>query len=150
MADYDVIIAGAGTGGATTAYTLAKKGHSVLLIDRKERDQIGHKTCGDALGDHHVIELRELVGLPEMPKDIVEHKVTGIDLIAPDMKHRMRMTGPTTTGMSFNRHKMGQWFVSLAEKEGAEVLASTRVKRLTFDDGKVSGLKISEAGGRED
>ncbi|MHA2373548.1 MAG: FAD-dependent oxidoreductase, partial [Candidatus Thorarchaeota archaeon] len=33
MTDYDVVVAGAGTGGATTAYTLAKKGHSVLLVD---------------------------------------------------------------------------------------------------------------------
>ena len=30
MVDYDVIVAGAGTGGATTAYTLAKKGKTVL------------------------------------------------------------------------------------------------------------------------
>ena len=66
MTDYDVIIAGAGTGGATTAYTLAKRGHSVLLIDRKERDNIGNKTCGDALGNHHIEELRELVGIPEL------------------------------------------------------------------------------------
>ena len=70
MVDYDVIIAGAGTGGATTAYTLAKRGHSVLLIDRKERDNIGDKTCGDALGSHHVNELRELVGIPELPAGI--------------------------------------------------------------------------------
>ena len=41
--DYDVIIAGAGTGGATTAYALAKRGHAVLFIDRKERYNIGNK-----------------------------------------------------------------------------------------------------------
>ncbi|TFH02172.1 MAG: FAD-dependent oxidoreductase, partial [Candidatus Thorarchaeota archaeon] len=113
MVDYDVIIAGAGTGGATTAYTLAKRGHSVLFIDRKERDNIGNKTCGDALGSHHIHELRELVGIPELPKGIVEYEVHGIDLIAPDRDHRLRMEGPTTTGMSFNRLKMGQWFVEL-------------------------------------
>ena len=84
MVDYDVIVAGAGTGGATTAYTLAKRGHSVLLIDRKEHDNIGNKTCGDALGSHHIEELRELVGIPELPKGIVEYVVNGIDLIAPD------------------------------------------------------------------
>ena len=145
--DYDVIIAGAGTGGATTAYTLAKRGHSVLFIDRKERDNIGNKTCGDALGSHHIKELRELVGIPELPKGIVEYEVNGIDLIAPDREHRLRMEGPTTTGMSFNRLKMGQWFVELAEKAGAESMASTRVKKLLFDDGKVSGLKISKEGG---
>jgi digeranylgeranylglycerophospholipid reductase len=149
MADYDVIVAGAGTGGATTAYTLAKRGHSVLLIDRKEKDNIGNKTCGDALGSHHITELRDLVGIPELPSGIVEYEVNGIDLIAPDRDHRLRMAGPTTTGMSFNRLKMGQWFVGLAESAGAEVMASTRVKRLLFDDGKVSGVKVSEEKGSE-
>lgn len=147
MTDYDVIVAGAGTGGATTAYTLAKQGHSVLLIDRKKRDRIGDKTCGDALGSHHIRELRDLVGLPELPKDIIEHEVTGIDLIAPDKEHRLRMTGPTTTGMSFNRLKMGQWFVGLAESAGAELWADTRVKRLLLDGGKVSGVRLSQGGG---
>lgn len=149
MVDYDVIIAGAGTGGATTAYTLAKRGHSVLLIDRKERDNIGHKTCGDALGSHHIHELRELVGIPELPPGIVEYEVNGIDLIAPDRDHRLRMEGPTTTGMSFNRLKMGQWFVGLAESAGSEVWASTRVKRLVFEEGKVAGIKLSKDDGPE-
>ena len=149
MVDYDVIIAGAGTGGATTAYTLAKRGHSVLLIDRKERNNIGHKTCGDALGSHHINELRELIGIPELPDGIVEYEVNGIDLIAPDRDHRLRMEGPTTTGMSFNRLKMGQWFVGLAESAGAEVMASTRVKRLVFEEGKVAGIKLSQEGGPE-
>jgi digeranylgeranylglycerophospholipid reductase len=149
MVDYDVIIAGAGTGGATTAYTLAKRGHSVLLIDRKERENIGHKTCGDALGSHHITELRELVGIPELPVGIVEYEVNGIDLIAPDRDHSLRMEGPTTTGMSFNRLKMGQWFVGLAESAGAEVWASTRVKRLVFEEGKVAGINLSKEGGPE-
>ncbi len=149
MVDYDVIVAGAGTGGATTAYTLAKKGHSVLLVDRKEKHKIGDKTCGDALGSHHVQEVQELVGLPEIPSDIVEYQVNGIDLIAPDREHRLRMQGPTTTGMSFNRLKMGQWFIGLAEKEGVELLASTRAKTLLFSDGRVSGLRIMDSDGKD-
>ena len=149
MVDYDVIIAGAGTGGATTAYTLAKRGHSVLLLDRKEKNKIGDKTCGDALGTHHIDELRELVGIPKMPKGIVQYEVNGIDLIAPDREHRMRMQGPTTTGVSFDRLKMGQWCLKLAEDAGAEVMASTRAKKLLFDGGKVSGLKVSKEGGQD-
>jgi len=149
MVDYDVIVAGAGTGGATTAYTIAKKGRSVLLIDRKEKEKIGEKTCGDALGNHHLKELKELVGLPEVPSDIIEHEVNGIDLIAPDREHRLRMQGPTTTGMSFNRLKMGQWFLGLAEKEGAEIFAGTRVKRLLLENGKVSGIKIMDGSGND-
>jgi digeranylgeranylglycerophospholipid reductase len=59
------------------------------------------------------------------------------------------MEGPTTTGMSFNRLKMGQWFVGLAENAGAEVWASTRVKRLIFEEGNVAGVKLSKEGGPE-
>jgi digeranylgeranylglycerophospholipid reductase len=142
MTDYDVIIAGSGTAGATTAITLAKRGHSVLLIDRKAREEIGHKTCGDALGSHHIKTVKGLIGLPDLPRDIIEHDVNGIDLIAPDHDLRLRMGGPTTTGYSFNRLKMGQWMVDLAEKSGAEIKASIRVKTLLFDQGKVSGVKI--------
>ncbi len=150
MVDYDVIIAGAGSAGCVTAYTLAKRGRSVLLIDRKEHDVIGLKTCGDALGSHHMKELAELIQLPGVPKDVVEHDVNGIDLIAPDMEHRLRMAGPTTTGYSFNRHKFGQWLLGLAEKAGAEVLASTHVKKLLFKDGKVAGVKVSPVGSKDE
>ncbi|MHA1928022.1 MAG: geranylgeranyl reductase family protein, partial [Candidatus Thorarchaeota archaeon] len=144
MVDYDVIIAGSGTGGATTAYTIAKRGHSVLLVDRKSKDQIGNKTCGDALGNHHILELKNLIGLPDVPSDIIEFEVNGIDMISPDMEHRMRLQGPNTTGMSFNRLKMGQWFVSLAESAGAKVMASTRAKKLLIEDGKIKGLRIMD------
>ncbi|MFQ5833490.1 MAG: geranylgeranyl reductase family protein [Candidatus Thorarchaeota archaeon] len=146
MVDYDVIVAGAGTGGAITAYTLAKKGHSVLMIDRKERDQIGLKTCGDALGAHHIKEMKEMIGLPDLPKDIIEHPVSGLDLYAPNGVDKLSMIGPTTRGYSFNRHKMGQWLVSLTEKAGVEVKASTRVKRPLFEEGKVAGVRISKEG----
>ncbi len=149
MVDYDVVIAGAGTGGSTTAYTLAKRGHSVLVLDRKDRDEIGDKTCGDAIGQHHIKELKELVDLPDLPPGIIEHEVNGIDLIAPDRENRLRMSGPTTKGYSFNRLKMGQWFVELAEQAGAEIVASTRAKRLESEGGRISGLKIAANDGSE-
>ena len=84
MADYDVIIVGAGTAGTTTAYTLGKKGHSVLLIDRKSKDKIGEKTCGDALGTHHLMHLSDIIDLPSPPKPVIENRVHGLELIAPD------------------------------------------------------------------
>ena len=44
---YDVVIVGAGPGGSTTAYYLAKEGKKVLLLEKKKfpRDKI----CGDAV-----------------------------------------------------------------------------------------------------
>ncbi|MHA1935582.1 MAG: geranylgeranyl reductase family protein [Candidatus Thorarchaeota archaeon] len=146
MVDYDVIVAGAGTAGATIALTIAKRGHAVLLIDGKIRERIGDKTCGDALASHHPVKLKEMIGLPDIPENIVEHMIDGIDLISPDRKHRLRLDGPTIRGFSFNRLKLGQWLLSLAEKAGAEVLPSTRVKRLLLKEGKASGLQVKGAG----
>ena len=50
-----------------------------------------------------------MIGIPDLPRDIIEYDVNGIDLIAPDRDLRLRMAGPTTTGYFFNRLKMGQW-----------------------------------------
>ncbi|MFX1482992.1 MAG: geranylgeranyl reductase family protein [Promethearchaeota archaeon] len=150
MSDFDVIVAGAGTGGAVTAYTVAKRGHSVLLVDRKTKEGIGKKTCGDALAAHHPRTLRDLIGLPEIPDRIVEHSISGIDLISPDREHRLRLEGPTIEGFSFNRVMLGQWLLTLAEREGAEVMPSTRVKELLFDEGTVSGVSVRSDSERKD
>ena len=48
---FDVIIVGAGTGGTTAARFTAKKGLNVCLIDRKKKEDIGDKICGDAVGN---------------------------------------------------------------------------------------------------
>lgn len=150
MTDYDVIVSGAGTGGVVTALTLAKRGHVVLLIDRKAKERIGDKTCGDALASHHPRKLKELIGLPTIPHSIVEYMVDGIDLIAPDRENKLRLDGPTIEGVSFNRLKLGQWLLALAEKEGVEVLSSTKVKHLLFNEGKVSGVSANLDGEDQD
>jgi digeranylgeranylglycerophospholipid reductase len=150
MLDYDVIVCGAGTAGTTAAFTIAKRGHSVLLIDKKSKEKIGDKTCGDALASHHPETLKELIGLPDIPESIVKHRVDGMDLIAPDRQHRLRLDGPTIRGFSFDRLKLGQWLLSLAERAGAELSASTRVKKLLCTSGKISGVKINRDTDEED
>jgi menaquinone-9 beta-reductase len=55
---YDVVIVGAGPGGSTTAYYLAREGLDVLIVDKASfpRD----KTCGDALTPRAVRALDEM------------------------------------------------------------------------------------------
>jgi len=50
---FDVIVVGAGTAGCMTAKTVADVGLEVCLIDRKKKEEIGNKVCGDAIGRHH-------------------------------------------------------------------------------------------------
>lgn len=150
MDDVDVIVAGAGTAGAITACTIASRGHSVLLVDRKSRENIGKKTCGDALAAHHPRTLRDLIGLPQIPDSLIVHRIEGIDLISPDRDHRLRLDGPTIEGFTLDRLQLGQWLLALAEDAGAQVMPSTRVKRLLLDENKVAGISVREHGKRAD
>ncbi|MCH7663525.1 MAG: FAD-dependent oxidoreductase, partial [Chloroflexi bacterium] len=64
MNSFDVIVVGAGPGGACSAYFLSKNGANVLLLDKANfpRD----KTCGDALSPRALIVLRKMGVLREV------------------------------------------------------------------------------------
>ena len=55
MSDADVIVVGAGPGGSTTAYHLARHGLSVLLLEKTEFPR--EKVCGDGLTPRAVKQL---------------------------------------------------------------------------------------------
>jgi geranylgeranyl reductase family protein len=61
---YDVCVVGAGPGGATCAYYLARRGFRVLLLERKQfpRDKI----CGDAVCTRAQVHLKRMGVLQEL------------------------------------------------------------------------------------
>lgn len=78
---YDVIIVGSGPGGAVAAATLAKRGKSVLLVDRQAfpRDKI----CGDGLPGNVMELLVEGLGIDIKRYGLKHQQIYGIDLVAP-------------------------------------------------------------------
>ena len=75
----DVLIVGGGPAGVISAYTSAKLGRKVILADAKTYEEIGNKTCGDALDLKAPTFLKDNIGI-EMPhgkevSDIVEYLV---------------------------------------------------------------------------
>ena len=77
----DVIIVGAGPGGSAAAITLAKNGHKVLLLDRKEfpRD----KVCGDGLLPGSVRFLNKL-GLKDQIQTAGFNPINEMMVISPE------------------------------------------------------------------
>jgi flavin-dependent dehydrogenase len=62
--DYDIIVAGAGVAGASSAILLGQEGYRVLLLDRATFPR--HKTCGEGIMPEGVAILASLGLLPGM------------------------------------------------------------------------------------
>jgi digeranylgeranylglycerophospholipid reductase len=136
---YDVIVVGAGTGGAIAAQFAAKKGLNVCLIDRKEKNKIGDKICGDAVGS-------EIFGLLNIspPKDKeLSCLIKGAKLYPPNMKKCLTLVDPKQVGYIINRLEFGQRLLSEALDAGVKLLLdNTMALDLLYKNGTVSGVKV--------
>ncbi|MEM3403301.1 MAG: NAD(P)/FAD-dependent oxidoreductase [Nitrososphaeria archaeon] len=132
---YDVIVVGAGTGGALTAFSLAEKGVKVLLVDCKVEKLIGKKVCGDALGLHHIKNVK----LPYPPKDTFKGRIDFVKVYSPSSKYAVTVEGE---GLALDRHRFGQWLLGLALDKGAELMADTRATTLSYERGRATQLRM--------
>ncbi|MDH5449228.1 MAG: FAD-dependent oxidoreductase, partial [Candidatus Bathyarchaeota archaeon] len=107
MEKFDVIVAGAGTGGCLAAKTAAKAGLKTCLVDVKNKKDIGKKICGDAIGKHHFDNL----GLKEPAADELERVMEGIEVYSPDKQTSYVVKGEQLYGYILNRHSFGQRLV---------------------------------------
>jgi len=133
---FDVIVAGAGTGGCLAAETAAKNGLKVCLIDAKKRGDVGKKICGDAIGKHHFDNL----GLKEPEDDELERVMDGIRVYSPDEKTSYTVKGEKMYGYILNRHRFGQRLLNGAVDAGAVFYDSTRILEPVFKQGFVCGV----------
>jgi len=138
LKQYDVIVVGAGTGGSMTAKTIAQKGFTVCLIDRKDKDTIGQKVCGDAIGKHHFDSL----GLKHPSGQEKEGDISGINVHSPDLQTVFRIVGEGLTGFMINRYLFGQRLLKEALDAGAELFDSTHVLEPIIENGKVKGVEV--------
>ncbi|MHA1145811.1 MAG: geranylgeranyl reductase family protein [Candidatus Helarchaeota archaeon] len=140
MKKFDVIIVGSGTGGSIAAETIAKAGLNVALIDQKEKEKIGLKVCGDAIGKHHFEEL----GLAEPQGEELEGLIKGCELFSPDKQTKFVIAGGFS-GFIINRLKFGQRLVNQAIDSGATLFDQTKVIELLKGD--AWGVKIKKKDG---
>jgi len=140
MQKFDVIVVGAGTAGCMTAKTAAKAGLKVCLMDRKRREDIGEKICGDAIGKHHLDKL----GL-EYPKgEELESRISGVKIYSPDLETVFAIKGESVWrgGFILNRRLFGQRLLRQAVDAGATLLDATHVIEPIFRDGFVVGVLV--------
>ncbi len=141
MQKFDVIVAGAGTGGCLAAKTAAKAGLKVCMIDLKKREDIGKKICGDAIGRHHFNNL----GLKEPTGNELERVMKGIRVYSPDKQTSYVVEGEKLYGYILNRPRFGQRLVKEAIDAGATLLDETHVLEPTIEKESIQGVSTKNA-----
>ena len=147
--EHDVIIVGAGPGGATAATALAQKGLDVLLIDRHSfpRDKI----CGDAISLGCIKIMNELGMKPKIEAAEARGEFHRLDA--------MRLVGPSGHSIraEFKRGPYGEesfvsprvFFDAIIQQQAVESGArfvQAEVKEPLMEDGRVVGVIARDNG----
>ncbi len=133
-----MIVVGAGTGGCLAAKTTAEAGLKVCLIERKKREEIGEKICGDAMGEHHLKNLN----LEKPQNGELEKRIEGIRIYSPDLETVFTIAHEDFVGYLLNRRLFGQWLLKKALDEGAILLDSTQCLEPMIEKGFVTGVSV--------
>ena len=143
--DVDVLVVGAGPGGSTAAYHLARHGLDVLLVEKEAFPR--EKVCGDGLTPRAVVALDRMgidTGDPRFERNrglrIVSRRVT-LDLPWPGLEDF------PSYGLTMTRASFDELLARHAEKAGARLLEETEVLGPTMDnEGWVTGAHLRAAG----
>ncbi len=138
MEKYDAIVVGAGTGGCLAAKTIAEAGLKVCIVEKKKREDIGEKICGDALGEHHL----KFLGLEKPTGGELEAKIDGIKIYSPDENTVFTIADKDFIGYLLNRRLFGQWLLEKAIDKGAVLQDNMNFRSPIIEKGAVTGLTV--------
>ena len=126
----DVLVVGSGPAGGTAARYAAEKGANVIIIER--RPEVGVPVrCGEMMpSEEEILKMFPNAGsiseLFDVPKDLRLMEIEGIKLVDPKGKERLM----DFTGYTMDRDRFDKHLVSMAEKEGAELVTGCAFKKI--------------------
>ena len=147
MSSPTVLVVGGGPAGAAAAYWLARDGHEVTLVEKKEFPR--EKTCGDGLTPRAIKQLQDM----EFDFDVTEfHKVTGLRSYAGDdlmleLEWPEHSRFPNWGGV-IRRSDLDSQVATLAEKQGVRILEKTTATPV-IEHGLLTSVALANGGETE-
>lgn len=146
MMKFDVVVVGAGPAGSAAAYTAAKKGYKVLMIERASEPG-AKNVSGAKIRESTIAKVFDTKDLP------FERIVKNVRLIFKTRETEAQITvKPTEKLYTISRLKFDKWLAKNAENAGAILITKTVVtgvkgNRVITERGEVEGDKIILAEG---
>ena len=139
---FDAIIVGGGLSGSAAAYTLAKAGLEVLVIERGNHCGAKNVTGGRLYG--HSLE-KLIPGFAEtapVERKIVKERISMMtESGAMTVEYGSdKLKDTACASYSVLRSKFDRWLAEQAEEQGAMYITGIRVDKLLQKDGKVCGV----------
>ncbi len=140
----DVLIVGAGPGGSTAAYHLARHGIDVLVVERATFPR--EKVCGDGLTPRAVVQLRRM-GIDTGDPRFERHR--GLRIYS--RRVRLELPWPElddfpSYGLVMTRAGFDELLARHAERAGARLMQGTEALGPTVADGWITGARIRRDG----
>jgi digeranylgeranylglycerophospholipid reductase len=143
----DVVVVGAGSAGCVTARRCAELGLQTLLLDRKPKNEVGEKVCGDEISKSHF----EATGINYPTDDEISSIINGADVYPPNMTNELKVRGWSDfDGWTVNRLTFGQRLLNEAIKAGVRFLPNIHVTEPSVIGDQVTGVHYKELTARED
>lgn len=145
-AGWDVVVVGAGPGGAAAAIVLARRGRRVLIVDRVRfpRD----KSCGDGITRAGVARLEALRVLPRLAE---KQRVRGARVHMRNRGHRdFLYAGTENYGLVVPRIELDAAILDTAIAAGATFIGGCEARGLVRDDpsrNRITGVEVRDTGG---
>jgi geranylgeranyl reductase family protein len=145
VTDVDVLVVGAGPGGAGAAYHLARHGIDVLSVDRARFPR--EKVCGDGLTPRGVAAIQRM-GVDATEPGFV--RIEGLKVRGPTVTLELpwpRLESLPDFGVVRTRHDLDHLLVQRAVKAGATVWEGAEAMGPLVEDGWVVGARVQREGG---
>jgi len=143
MERVDVAVVGAGLAGLSCAYTLAKAGLEVLVVERGDYPGSKNVTGGRLYLNPVRQYLPEICHGAPFERYVVREQLTMLSddssvtiELRPDAYSKEPYHSYTLLRPTFDR-----WFAERASAEGAAIVSKYKVEGLLREDGKIAGIR---------
>jgi electron transfer flavoprotein-quinone oxidoreductase len=148
---FDSIVVGAGPAGIAAAYTMAKVGLNVLVLEKGEKP--GAKNMfGGVIFRHHTEKLApEFWKTAPIERHVVEYQYWFLSKDSHVLvSHRNQKFNSQYNAFTIHRAKFDPWFAKLAEDAGAVLINRTTVDDVLKEDGRIVGVETERGNVKAD